>query len=288
MSRTPSFNLIGAGIVGRVIAKLLLTYKKATIASVVNSTYHSSLNAIEFIGAGKAEHSIEDLMPADITFIGTDESHIEKIVNILVNYKKIKPKSIVVHFSGILPGEILNSAHTVNAYIARIHPIKHMKDSLHAITTFKGTCCTFEGDVEALAVLMPIFECIGAIVYPMKKQYDCKYHAASVLACVYPQILVATAAMLYEECGLDKGTSLGLANRLALSSLQDISFKDDYSTLVEGPIQRSDVELIKKHIQSLKKEPFVAIYKALGHLAVLLTHHDQTVKEQMYKELSLN
>lgn len=95
----PLINIIGAGRLGKTIARLIKVHQAGTIQGICNTTFKSAKNAIQFIGQGKPFLSIESLPPVDITIISTPDDQIElrcKQLSLSNNLKKIVLLFIVV------------------------------------------------------------------------------------------------------------------------------------------------------------------------------------------------
>ena len=76
---TLKINIIGAGKLGKTIARLLVINKVGIIEGVCNRSLESSNTAVQFIGQGKAYATIADLPSADIVFITTSDDLIEHL-----------------------------------------------------------------------------------------------------------------------------------------------------------------------------------------------------------------
>ena len=95
-------NIIGAGNLGKTIGSLLVKHQQVTIGAICNSSKISSINAINFIGQGSYCPEIDELPPADLTFITTPDDLIQATCEALSKNKFMKHGSIVLHCSGLL------------------------------------------------------------------------------------------------------------------------------------------------------------------------------------------
>lgn len=68
-SQKPTINVIGAGKLGKTVARLIVTHQAGRIQEICNSSLESSIQAAEFIEEGAPLQRIDELNPADITFI---------------------------------------------------------------------------------------------------------------------------------------------------------------------------------------------------------------------------
>lgn len=287
MKKLPKINIIGAGSVGQTFAHLINLKHAGKIHQVINRTIESTKQAIEFIGAGYAIDKIEDFEPADIVIIATPEDAIEAVCTALINHNKLLKGSVLMHHSGVLTAQVLNLAKKAGINTGRVHPLKGMKNPREAVDSFSGTFCALEGNKKFIDTLAPIITIINGIPITLNEQTDCYYHAISTLVFAYPQILLSAVAKGYEACGVDKKMAIRLALELFKNSLESISPDGDYTDFVQGPIQRSDVDLISMHQISLKSSPEInQIYRALGQYAIHLSQSNEDKKEQILELLT--
>lgn len=277
----PTLNIIGAGIVGKVLGKLALKNNLATIQSVLCSEYRNAKSAVEFMGDGQPIDKISDLKRADLYLITTPDSLIEQICDEIAKLDLFKPNAIVIHCSGIVKLNALDSAKNKDCHTARVHPIFHMYSPEQAFNHFDSIYCVYEGDDACYSFIKHFFTSINGLVLRMKKQEGYSYHAAGVLAASYHQVLIAAAAALYEDCGIEKNEALQLSINLAKTAISKID-QTKTENLVEGPIKRSDLICIEKNRRSLKEMPLIGdIYDALGNYAVSISAHDEKTKEAL-------
>ena len=283
-------NIIGAGIVGKTIARLIHQSNIAEISSVVNTSLDNAKNSVDFIGAGIPITQIDDLCKADINIIATHENQIENICREAVDSKVFLKGSIVLHLSGALDSTVLLTAKNYGCHTARIHPIKHMHNPIEAVQTFREVYSVYQGDEECYETLKTIFEKIGSIIIKMQlgSSSDC-YHTAGVFSLSYPQILVATASKLYESCGIKRQDALRLSIELAKSAVDSLKNKNEYHEFIEGPIKRLDSYYINKNKQSIQHDSDISmVYDSLALLGLAMTNHTDEMKDKVKILLTKN
>lgn len=271
-------NFIGCGRLGRTIARLFHQHSIAEIAGIINSTYESSLEAIEFVGQGNAVRSIDELPPADITFITTKDDRIEKICQELARHCVLKSSSIVAHCSGALSSDILSAAKSSSqCYVASIHPVRSFANPLNTVNTFSGTFCSLEGDKEAKPMLTQLFETIGATILFINKESKKRYHAATAIANNYLVTLHHQAVQNFIHSGIDESIATKLVSGLMLDAFNNLKTMPHTKALT-GPIQRGDISTITGHIKSFGDDTVAkCIYSSLGLGTLTLTAHPPTI-----------
>lgn len=276
-----SIHFIGCGRLGKTIAKLIHAHDAGIMNGVLNSSIESSQHAIQFIGQGTALQSIEQLSPADIYFITTADDLIQTMAEQLTEKNILKPGAIIVHCSGSLSSDILQSAKKAGCLIASVHPVKSFANPTTAVKTFEGTFCSFEGDPQARQILKEIFEKIGGKFLDIDKTRKAQYHAAMVIANNYVTGLHYQATKKLAECGIDPDISKKLVSMMMNDSLRNLETLDHTKALT-GPLQRGDIATINRHIKALQHDPTVLkIYKAIGLGTLPITPHNTAIKEKL-------
>ena len=278
-------NIIGAGKLGKTIARLLVDNKLVKIAGVHNQNAESSLTAIKFIGEGKYFSDIKSLPLADITFITVPDDHICATSIKISRDGNIKPGSIFIHCSGVLTSEIISAVKVKEALIASIHPMKSFSDPALSVENYAGTYCAMEGDAEALRILEPLFKSIGSHTYKIAKDKKSLYHAAGVFASNYLVTLSQQALNCFREAGVEDQMAFNIVMSLMQGTLTNIEKLRSPSEALTGPIKRGDGSTIKSHLSALTDAKQRAIYSILGQATISLTSHNLETKTQLESEL---
>lgn len=269
-------NIIGSGRVGRACGRLWAEKKVFEIQDVLTRSRESAGVAVKFIGAGHAVGHLGEMRPADIWMVATRDDAIVPSCVTLAASGKIVPDDIVFHVSGATPSADLKPARQSGALIASVHPIKTFTDAEQASRTFTGTYCAAEGDREALRVLRPAFEKIGAKVFEIKPELKAIYHAGGVFACNYLAALIEAAMRAHEKAGIPRAASLRALEPMVRETV-DAIFEKGPARALTGPVSRGDVATLKRQIAQVAQwDPDMAeLYRGLGMIAVVLAEDDQ-------------
>src|SRR5262245_57490053 len=103
-----TFNLIGAGQVGKALSYLLAKHTALTLNCALSRTTRSARDACAFVEQGKAITEYADLTPADIYLITTPDQNLAESAEKLAATKILRPGNIVLHCSGVISSSILN------------------------------------------------------------------------------------------------------------------------------------------------------------------------------------
>jgi len=191
---------------------------------------------------------------------------------------KIVPGNIVFHVSGATPSSDLKPASGRGALVASVHPIKTFTDARLAAQTFRGTYCGAEGDLDALKVLKPAFEKIGAKVLDISPGLKSIYHSGGVFACNYLVALIEAALRAHEKAGISRAASLKALEPMVRETVDAIFDKGPEQALT-GPISRGDVATVRRQLAMVSgwDAELGGLYRGLGLIAVALAESGQRI-----------
>jgi predicted short-subunit dehydrogenase-like oxidoreductase (DUF2520 family) len=281
-----TLNIIGSGRVGRACARMWAQAGAFEIQDVLTRSRASAAEAVEFIGAGHAVGRLEEMRGADVWMIATRDDAIVPSCATLAASGKVTPDDIVFHVSGATPSSDLRPVKEKGALIASVHPVKTFTDPGQAVESFPGTFCGAEGDAEALEVLRPAFERIGAKVFEIAPEMKPVYHAGGVFACNYLAALIEAALRAHEKAGIPRATSLAALEPLVRETV-DAIFERGPARALTGPISRGDAATVKQQLASVRAwdREMSELYRSLGLLAVALAEADQRLDARRAADL---
>ncbi|MCH9756543.1 MAG: DUF2520 domain-containing protein [Gammaproteobacteria bacterium] len=270
------FNLIGPGRVGLALAHALINTNQYTLLGVYHPRLTSAKKAVQSLGFGTAYDTLKALPEADITFITTKDPDIESIVQALAKVQNLKPKSLIVHASGILSSDVLKPLKEQGTYIGSLHPLKAFvqKNRLEQ-NAFKQIYCAVEGDKAAVIQLTAIGRLLDATVFPIHPKEKATYHTAAIMASNYLVTLAAEASTLFECAGIPKTDVPALCTGLMQTSLDNLKQSDTVQNALTGPLMRGDIKTIQKHLKALESSPSKTaktLYKTAGIATLPLTN----------------
>lgn len=275
----PTINIIGAGNLGKTIAKLIFTHNVGLIQGICNSSIESSEKAAYFIGKGEAK-KINELLPADITFITTPDDKIELCCNKLVKSSNLKEGSIVLHCSGSLSSEILKMTKKRGCFTASVHPMRSFVKPEINVQQYSGTYCAIEGDDKATVMLHKVFTDIGSILYTVNRKKKGSYHAAGVFASNYLVTIYQNALFCLEDAKVEKEMAAKIVISLMKSTLNNLEVTLSSEKSLTGPIQRGDINTVIKHLDSLP-QPISQLYKTLGLATLPIANLSKDKREKI-------
>jgi len=281
-----SLNIIGSGRVGRACGRMWAQAGVFGIQDVLTRSRESAAEAVSFIRAGHAVGRLEEMRGADVWMIATRDDAIVSSCVTLAASGKVTPDDIVFHVSGATPSSDLKAVKDKGALIASVHPIKTFADAEQAVETFAGTYCSAEGDAEALKVLRPAFERIGAKVFDIEPGMKPIYHAGGVFACNYLAALIEAALRAHEKAGIPRDASLAALEPLVRETV-DAIFERGPARALTGPISRGDAATVARQLVKVRQwnRELGDLYRSLGLLAVDLAEADRRLDARRAADL---
>lgn len=275
-------DIVGAGRVGKTLARLWKEQAAFEIGDVVNRSPESSRQAIAFIGGG----TVGQIDRIDVLMISTTDSVLADYAGALAKTAGIGPQSVVFHCSGSISSEVLAPLRARGASIASMHPVKSFADESLAVESFSGTFCGLEGDPTAVQVLTEAVSAIGGKNFTIDPAAKAIYHAGSVFSNNYLVSTIAAGIDCLVEAGIDRAIALEILKPIATEALENLSRLGPVQALT-GPISRGETKVVETQLQALQAwDPEIAsAYAALGRLAARLALQNGRASEEAIRTI---
>jgi predicted short-subunit dehydrogenase-like oxidoreductase (DUF2520 family) len=267
MAAKPSIGIVGPGRLGTALAVELRRagYKVSEIISRNNAA--SKRKAATLARRVRAQASTVDdaRLNADVIWFCVPDREIKNAAHQLGSAIDWKRK-IGFHSSGALLSDELNILRRQGAAVGSIHPM--MTFVTGSIPSLNGVPFAMEGDTAAIRAARRIVRDLDGEAFTIRRQHKIAYHAWGSFA---SPLLVATLATAEQLAG-----AAGLSTREARRKMVPIVKQTiaNYEMLgpagaFSGPIVRGDAEIVRKHLQVLKKVPEAReVYLALARAAM--------------------
>ena len=267
MAAKPRIAIVGPGRLGRALA---LELKRAgyTISEIVSrSSVASKRKAGDLARKVKAHVSTSDRarLDAAIVWFCVPDREIAASARQLASVVDWTNK-IAFHSSGALASDELKSLHQSGAAVASVHPL--MTFVTGSLPSLRGVPFAMEGDAAAVRSARQIVRALGGEAFTIRKQHKAAYHAWGAFASPLLVAMLVTAEQLARKAGL---SSVEARKKMLPIVRQTIA---NYEALggagaFSGPIVRGDAEIVRKHLQVLRKIPeATAVYLALARAAL--------------------
>lgn len=268
-------NIVGAGKLGRTLAKDIADNEAITLQAIINQRVDSGKEATAFAGQGIAVNHLSALPPADITFICTPDGVIKTLAKQLAELLSIHPGSLFVHCSGVYSHEILQPLADKGGLTASLHPMRSF--ARPDISRFKQAYCAIDGSKEACLALQPLIDALSLKVFPINHEKKALYHSAGVFASNFLITLHQLACQQLAASGVNDETAYSLVCDLMQGSLTNLKESRSHQQALTGPIARGDGETLSHHLQAMKNPRIKKLYQQLGlHTLEIATLDDET------------
>jgi predicted short-subunit dehydrogenase-like oxidoreductase (DUF2520 family) len=267
MAAKPRIAIVGPGRLGTALA-LELKRAQYTISEIVSgSSAASKRKAGDLARKVKAHASTSDRarLDADLVWFCVPDREIASSSRQLASVVDWR-KKIAFHSSGALASDELKSLRQSGALVASVHPL--MTFVTGSMPSLIGVPFAMEGDAAAVRSARQIVRALGGEAFTIRKQYKAAYHAWGAFASPLLVAMLVTAEQLARKAGL---SAVGARKKMLPIVRQTIA---NYGALgaagaFSGPIVRGDAEIVRKHLQVLRKLPEATdVYLALARAAL--------------------
>lgn len=260
----PTLNIIGCGKLGQTLARLWSDKQQFTIKAISNTQLDSARSAIDFIGAGVACNRISEMPVADCWLIATPDTQIEACAQLLAQSQLISANTLIFHCSGSLSSAALSPLARLTHLTASVHPVHSFASPRQSLQQFAGSYCAYEGDSEALEVLLPAFRALGAELFAIDASHKTHYHAASVFACNYLVALLDASLTCFESAGVSRLQAQQILLPIVHQTV-DNTLQQSPEDALTGPIARGDSTTVGQQLDALASTPGLQrLYQTLG------------------------
>lgn len=265
--RLSTLNVIGAGRVGPVLARLWQAAGVFRIQGVAARRLTSAQTATTFIGSGRACASLAELPPADLWLLAVPDDQIAAVAARLATLPHAP--ATAWHCSGFLPSSALAPLAALGWQVGSVHPALSFADRQRALAQFVGTVCAIEGDARATTAIAAI----GGRPFALTAEAKPLYHAAAVWASNFQPVLDAVAQGLWRQVGMPADLVAPLAQGFAQRAVDNIGRLGAKAALT-GPAARGDQAVVQAETQALAAldGDLAAAYAALSALASRLSN----------------
>jgi predicted short-subunit dehydrogenase-like oxidoreductase (DUF2520 family) len=257
-----TLNIVGAGHVGRTLGRLFAARGVFAVQDVHTRSLATAHAAVAFIGTGTPVDA--DMRPADVWMLAVADDAIAGVAAALAQATPLAGAT-VFHCSGAKASGELDALRRAGAFVASVHPVRSFADPAAVAAAFDGTFCGVEGDADALDVLLPAFEAIGARPVRIDAAAKTVYHAAAVFASNYLVTVMDAALRAYEAAGIPADVARELARPLATETLANVLRLGPEAAL-SGPIARGDAATVARQHAAVTAwdAPTGALYDTLA------------------------
>ncbi|MEW5764863.1 MAG: Rossmann-like and DUF2520 domain-containing protein [Acidobacteriota bacterium] len=273
MDRT--FTLIGCGKAGLSVA-LALKGSGWRVEACASRTPESARTGAEWL-ACPVLPSLNDLPREGHLLLGVPDTALRDVDRAVAASDPYLRGRVVLHLSGALPARILESCRLRGASVGSIHPIMTLPDPLTGAKNLRQATFALEGRPDAMTAMKAMVQSMSGKSFTLSPRGKTLYHAAAVVAANHLVALIADSQEMLRLAGADPSVSLPAFQSLMVGTVSNV-FASGPVAAITGPIERSDQEIIRNHLQALKRWPRLSErYRAmaLGALGLVRERHPE-------------
>ncbi len=277
--------IIGAGKVGCSLGRYFVE-QGLGVSGYSSKTKESVETAATFTNTRAYDSLYQLVSENNLIFITTPDDCISEVWAQIVQYDYNEKNKIICHFSGSLSSDVFLNREKRGFYACSFHPMYAFSDKFTSYKQLNQVMFTAEGDKEALAELCPLLERLGNPVFVIKGKKKERYHAAASLISNMMIGLYQMGIDMLVDCGFSETEARSLVKPLVEGNIQHLLGTSPEQALT-GPIERGDVETIKKHLAQLtdrERQVYVGLGRTLTEVAERKNpHKDYAVIEELLR-----
>lgn len=258
--------IVGAGRVGCSIGKYLKEHGAA-----VAGYYSKSRESVEFAATftnTAAFPSLGELVEAvSMIFITTPDDEIRPVWEKIVR-QPIQGK-IICHFSGSLSSVVFSGREQAGASGCSVHPMYAFSSKETSWQQLNQVLFTMEGDSHALDRAGRVLAQTGLRYFVIDSAKKERYHAAASMVSNMMIALYQMSVDMLQDCGFEEAAARILLEPLVRNNIENLLATSPEQALT-GPIERNDVETVRKHLAVLteaEREVYTSLAQKLVETA---------------------
>ena len=277
--------IIGAGKVGCSLGRYFVE-QGLGVSGYSSKTKESVETAATFTNTRAYDSLYQLVSENNLIFVTTPDDCISEVWAQIVQYDYNEKNKIICHFSGSLSSDVFLNREKRGFYACSFHPMYAFSDKFTSYKQLNQVMFTAEGDKEALAELCPLLERLGNPVFVIKGKKKERYHAAASLISNMMIGLYQMGIDMLVDCGFSETEARSLVKPLVEGNIQHLLGTSPEQALT-GPIERGDVETIKKHLAQLtdrEHQVYIGLGRTLTEVAERKNpHKDYAVIEELLR-----
>ena len=257
MPSKPAIAIVGAGRLGTVLAHKL--NKSGYPISEIITRSHARPDLAGTLKAKFLSHPAP--LKARVIWFCVPDREIAHAARAWSQATEWKGR-VAFHASGALTSAELDVLRKRGAAVASVHP--HMTFVRGATPSLKEVPFAVEGDPVAVRIVRDL----GGEVFPISKKYKPAYHAWGAFTSPLLVALLVTAEQVAKLAGVPAASARKRMLPILHQTLENYAALGP-AAASSGPIVRGDADVVRKHLQILRKTPEAGnIYTALAHAAL--------------------
>lgn len=243
-----NIGIIGAGKVGSSLGRYFFSDEDYNLVGYYSRSQDSAIYAAKLTNSAKFNNLETLVKKSNIILITTPDDSIKDIWD-EISCLNIQNK-IIGHCSGSLSSDIFFDISSKGAYGCSIHPIMAISSKEYSYKVLKDAFFTLEGDNQALDFFEKLLDKKNNKYKVLSFSDKTEYHLSSVFVSNLFISLGNISIDLMSKYGFSEKDSLEALSSLIRGNVESF-IKNGTEKSLTGPVERNDVETIKKHLGSV-------------------------------------
>ena len=276
---------IGAGCVGTSFG-IYLRGKGFDLRGYYSRTTESAEKAARLSGSLCYPDEQTLLDDIDILFITTNDAQIQAVCDSLADKGHLRRGQLIVHMSGALSSEILQSARRKGCFTYSLHPLQSFADKAKGFANLPETVFSLEGVTERLNILEDMLAQMGNTFFTIEAKQKVLYHAATCICSNFLTALIEEGLQFFAAVGIPREEGLNAVLPLIRGTIDNIALSGTENALT-GPIARGDVDTVRQHLHSIRQvlPDKLEFYKLMADSTLTLAKQHKLKDPDKVKEL---
>ena len=262
----PVIGFIGAGRVGFTLGRYFVE-NGLNVSGYYSRTYEHAVSASQFTDS-KSYKTIDELIAASsIIFITVNDSQIQTVWELCK--KSDLTNKILCHCSGAMTASVFSGIEQTKAYGYSVHLLFSFNDKYNSYKEISKAFFTVEGDENHIDYVTDIIKKTGNEYVVIDGTIKDKYHGAAVFVSNLVIGLFHSGKKLLMDCGFCDEQAQKALIPLFINNAANLSCVGESSALT-GPVDRNDLDTVKKNINCLDddyKDIYVKLSRQLVEIA---------------------
>lgn len=262
----PVIGFIGAGRVGFTLGRYFVE-NGLNVSGYYSRTYEHAVSASQFTDS-KSYKTIDELIAASsIIFITVNDSQIQAVWELCK--KSDLTNKILCHCSGAMTASVFSGIEQTKAYGYSVHLLFSFNDKYNSYKDISKAFFTVEGDENHIDYVTDIIKKTGNEYVVIDGTNKDKYHGAAVFVSNLVIGLFHSGKKLLMDCGFCDEQAQKALIPLFINNAANLSCVGESSALT-GPVDRNDLDTVKKNINCLDddyKDIYVKLSRQLVEIA---------------------
>ena len=262
----PVIGFIGAGRVGFTLGRYFVE-NGLNVSGYYSRTYEHAVSASQFTDS-KSYKTIDELIAASsIIFITVNDSQIQTVWELCK--KSDLTNKILCHCSGAMTASVFSGIEQTKAYGYSVHLLCSVNVKYNSYKEISKAFFTVEGDENHIDYVTDIIKKTGNEYVVIDGRNKDKYHGAAVFVSNLVIGLFHSGKKLLMDCGFCDEQAQKALIPLFINNAANLSCVGESSALT-GPVDRNDLDTVKKNINCLDddyKDIYVKLSRQLVEIA---------------------